>query len=220
MASACALRRLASIKLTYFQIMRLDPLVKNGPSKTGCAVRIIACRQSSILMQTVRVRWSKGPVELARARPRTQREIKNIGNSRGLKDLLRRIVARSHNAGGCTTCVRKRLDTIFHECASDGNHGGTADVMPCRRPELARSRMYPKGRLMKASLLMLVFVAAASPVLADPHRAGRAESGITCDTVRAYVSQVGVVAAKAMARANGMTAAQERRARQCLASRD
>jgi hypothetical protein len=31
--------------------------------------------------------------------------------------------------------------------------------------------MYPKGRLMKASLLMLVFVAAASPVLADPHRA-------------------------------------------------
>ena len=74
--------------------------------------------------------------------------------------------------------------------------------------------------LMKASLLMLVFVAAASPVLADPHRAGRAESSITCDTVRAYVSQMGIVAAKAMARANGMTAAQERRARQCLASRD
>ena len=72
---------------------------------------------------------------------------------------------------------------------------------------------------MKASLLMLVFVA-ASPVLADPHRAGRAESSITCDTVRAYVSQMGIVAAKAMARANGMTAAQERRARQCLASRD
>jgi hypothetical protein len=47
MASACALRQLASAKLTYFQIMRLDPLVKNGPSKTGCAVRIIACRQSS-----------------------------------------------------------------------------------------------------------------------------------------------------------------------------
>ncbi len=45
-------------------------------------------------------------------------------------------------------------------------------------------------------------------------------SEITCDTVRAYVSQMGIVAAKAMARANGMTAAQERRARQCLASRD
>jgi hypothetical protein len=131
-------------------------------------------------------------------------------------------VARSHNAGGCATRVRKRLDTIFHECASDGNHGGTVDVMPCRRPELARSRMYSKGRLMlmKTSSLLLLFVAAASPVLADPHRAGRAESAITCDTVRAYVSQVGVVAAKAMARANGMTAAQERRARQCLASRD
>jgi hypothetical protein len=80
--------------------------------------------------------------------------------------------------------------------------------------------MYPKGMLMRISLLMLVFVAAASPVLADPHRADRAEPAITCDTVRAYVSQVGIVGAKAMARAHGMTAAQERRARQCLASRD
>jgi hypothetical protein len=35
--------------------------------------------------------------------------------------------------------------------------------------------------------------------------------------VRAYVSQVGLAQARAMARANGMTAEQERRARQCLA---
>ena len=60
----------------------------------------------------------------------------------------------------------------------------------------------------------------ADVVLADPQRANRAEPAITCQTVRAYVSQVGVVAAKAIARANGMTASQERRARQCLASRD
>ena len=73
---------------------------------------------------------------------------------------------------------------------------------------------------MKTSLLMLLFVVAASPVLADPHRAGGDGPAITCDTVRAYVSQVGIVAAKAMARARGMTAAQERRARHCLASRD
>ena len=73
---------------------------------------------------------------------------------------------------------------------------------------------------MKTTLLMLLFVAAASPALADPHRSNRAEPAITCKTVRAYVGQVGVVAAKAMARANGMTASQERRARQCLASRD
>ena len=52
---------------------------------------------------------------------------------------------------------------------------------------------------MKTLLLLLLFVAPASPALADPHRAGRAESAITCDTVRAYVSQVGAVAAKAMA---------------------
>ena len=73
---------------------------------------------------------------------------------------------------------------------------------------------------MKTTLLMLILLATASPVLADPPRANRAEPAITCQTVRAYVSQVGVVAAKAIARANGMTASQERRARQCLASRD
>jgi hypothetical protein len=84
--------------------------------------------------------------------------------------------------------VRACLDTIFHEWASDGNHGGTADAMPYRRPELARSRIYPKERMMKTSLLILVLVAAASLALADPHRADRAESAITCNTVRAYVS--------------------------------
>ena len=73
---------------------------------------------------------------------------------------------------------------------------------------------------MKTTLLMLLFVAAAGPALADPHRDSLAEPAITSETLRAYVSQVGVGAAKAMARANGMTAAQERRARQCLASRD
>jgi hypothetical protein len=82
------------------------------------------------------------------------------------------------------------------------------------------SRAYRKEGLMKTTLLMLLFVAAAGPALANPQRAAQAEPAITCETVRAYVSQVGVVAAKAMARANGMTAAQERRARQCLASRD
>jgi hypothetical protein len=72
---------------------------------------------------------------------------------------------------------------------------------------------------MKTTLLMLLFVTAASPV-ADPHRGNRAEPAVTCETVRAYVSQVGLLAAKAIARAHGMTPGQERRARQCLASRD
>jgi hypothetical protein len=34
MASASALRQLASAKLAYFEIMRLDPLVNNGSSET------------------------------------------------------------------------------------------------------------------------------------------------------------------------------------------
>ena len=70
---------------------------------------------------------------------------------------------------------------------------------------------------MKTSLLVLVFIA-ASLVLAHPQRANGVGPAITCETVRAYVSQVGLVAAKALARANGMTASQDRRARQFLAS--
>jgi hypothetical protein len=76
---------------------------------------------------------------------------------------------------------------------------------------------------MKAISVMLAIATlglSAGVVLADPLHANRAEPAITCQTVRAYVSQVGVAAAKAIARANGMPASQERRARQCLASRD
>jgi hypothetical protein len=73
---------------------------------------------------------------------------------------------------------------------------------------------------MKIVLLMLLFAGSASPVMAASHRANRAEPAMTCETVRAYVSQVGLAAAKALARAHGMTPVQERGARQCLASRD
>ena len=48
---------------------------------------------------------------------------------------------------------------------------------------------------MKIALLVLIFVASASPALADPQ--------ITCETVRAYASQVGLMQAKAQARAAG-----------------
>ncbi len=65
---------------------------------------------------------------------------------------------------------------------------------------------------MKTALLILIFVATASPVLANPH--------ISCATVRAYVSELGLVQAKAQAQAAGMTASQERRARRCLAKKD
>jgi hypothetical protein len=80
---------------------------------------------------------------------------------------------------------------------------------------------------MKPALLMLLFVAAASPALADPNRvdqhSGLAAWGqpwtISCEAVRAYVSQVGLAQAKATARANGMTAAQEWLASRCLAKK-
>jgi sulfur transfer protein SufE len=74
---------------------------------------------------------------------------------------------------------------------------------------------------MKIAVVMLLFLATASPVSAGSTGASRSPpSTITCETVRAYVSLLGLAQAKAMARANGMTAVQERRAMQCLARAD
>jgi hypothetical protein len=78
---------------------------------------------------------------------------------------------------------------------------------------------------MKSLLLVLMFVTTGSPVLANPYsvyqssgRAVRGESSsINCETVRFYVGQIGLEQAKALARAAGMTAMQEWRARRCLA---
>jgi hypothetical protein len=71
---------------------------------------------------------------------------------------------------------------------------------------------------MKCALLTLLSVATAGPLLAGTGT-NRVESwSITCETVRAYVDQIGLARANAIARANGMT--QERKARQCLARAD
>lgn len=77
-------------------------------------------------------------------------------------------------------------------------------------------------------LLMLLFVVSTTPVLASRHRANQESGGagfvetstISCETVRSYVRQIGLVQARALARANRMTPSQEWRARQCLAKRD
>lgn len=44
-------------------------------------------------------------------------------------------------------------------------------------------------------------------------------SGITCEMVRAYIAKVGLGQAIAMAKSAGITAAEEQRARQCLAKK-
>jgi Protein of unknown function (DUF3309) len=77
---------------------------------------------------------------------------------------------------------------------------------------------------MKSAPLILMFVAAASPgVAADRQDLGQARwnesSHVNCETVRAYVDQVGLTQATALARAAGMTAGQEWRARRCLAKK-
>ncbi len=50
----------------------------------------------------------------------------------------------------------------------------------------------------------------------DAEKLVGARAHITCAMVRAYVAQVGLVQARAMAQSAGMTAAEERRAKHCL----
>jgi hypothetical protein len=82
--------------------------------------------------------------------------------------------------------------------------------------------------LKRAVWLGLVLLIAASPALAQGPQAARADgasdnatilrrfSHISCEMVRAFVSEVGIEHARAMALAAGMTPAQERRAARCL----
>src|SRR5580704_6110524 len=85
-----------------------------------------------------------------------------------------------------------------------------------------------EGAAVMRPALLLLLVIAATPVSAHPQRtgpyadqaAGSVTSSINCETVRSYVLEVGLVQARALARANGMTPSQEWRAKQCLAKRD
>jgi len=75
--------------------------------------------------------------------------------------------------------------------------------------------------MKKAALLTCVFVVASYPAVAKHHfhhgqRATSSHSRISCEMVRAYVAQVGLAQAKAMAQAAGMTESEERAAVQCL----
>ena len=94
--------------------------------------------------------------------------------------------------------------------------------------------------MKKTALLALVVVAVSSPSTAKSHyehhhhhvyrdafrdhhhdygdRPSSSHAHITCDMVRAYVAQVGLVQARAMALSAGMTASEERRAKRCLES--
>jgi hypothetical protein len=100
--------------------------------------------------------------------------------------------------------------------------------------------------MKKTALLTLVLLAMSYPAMAKTHRAhhhvartshhanhhvarkprdtehfGARESHpqITCEMVRAYVAQVGLGQAMAMAQSAGITASEKERARQCLAKR-
>jgi hypothetical protein len=65
--------------------------------------------------------------------------------------------------------------------------------------------------LQKAIVVVALWLVAACPAAARERL-----FHVTCATVRAYVAQVGVEQARAIALAHGMTAWQERLARRCL----
>jgi hypothetical protein len=76
--------------------------------------------------------------------------------------------------------------------------------------------------MIRTALPFALFAIAAFPATAASRHTHQhaddaaARPHITCEMVRSYVAQVGLVQAKAMAEAAGMTAADERRARRCL----
>ncbi len=75
--------------------------------------------------------------------------------------------------------------------------------------------------MKKTALLTLAFVVASYPAVAKHHfhhgsRAMSSHSRISCEMVRAYVAQIGLAQAKAMAEAAGMTESEERAAAHCL----
>jgi hypothetical protein len=79
--------------------------------------------------------------------------------------------------------------------------------------------------MKKTAVLAFIFIAAAFPALAKHHHhhpyhdgdhASAAHPRISCETVRAYVAQVGLAQAKALAQSAGMTEAEEREAAHCL----
>ena len=76
--------------------------------------------------------------------------------------------------------------------------------------------------MKKSALLIFISLAVSYPAIAKlrhhHHRehAAASHSGITCEMVRTYVAQVGLVQAKAMAQAAGITDSEKREAVQCL----
>jgi hypothetical protein len=89
--------------------------------------------------------------------------------------------------------------------------------------------------MKSAALLMLVLLTASYPAMAKSHHGHRSaarvthhvarsseresRSGITCEMVRAYVAQVGLTQAAAMAESAGITASEKERAKRCLAEK-
>jgi hypothetical protein len=73
----------------------------------------------------------------------------------------------------------------------------------------------------KTCLVLSIFIVSSYPAVAKHHHHHRerptaSHSRLSCETVRAYVAQVGLAQAKAMAQAAGMTGSEERQAAQCL----
>jgi hypothetical protein len=95
------------------------------------------------------------------------------------------------------------------------------------------TRWGDSATMKSVALLMVVLLATSCAATARPyhghgprtmHHANtssdrESHSGITCEMVRAYVAQVGVARAVAMAQSGGITSSEMARARRCLAEK-
>jgi hypothetical protein len=120
----------------------------------------------------------------------------------------------------------RRVKSLFNSCVHYLGRTGffccqwTALLACCETVALGESTT-----MKKTIVLTFILVAASYPAIAKHHhhphreRAATTHSRISCETVRAYVAQVGLAQAKAMAQAAGMTESEERLAAQCLEKR-
>jgi hypothetical protein len=85
---------------------------------------------------------------------------------------------------------------------------------------LAYTGQYPKSHFHEENLANLDFRCCRFLCNGKTYHGNLEQhSNVNCEMVRAYVAQNGLVQARAMAHAAGMTASEERKARGCLAKK-
>lgn len=106
-----------------------------------------------------------------------------------------------------------------HHHAADKSHHSRHDVARKSHHDQYAERKSHRVRYAERKSHHADYRAARKSHDSQDYAAHASHSGITCEMVRAYVAKVGLGQAIAMAKSAGISAADEQRARQCLANK-